>query len=359
MNCVFFVDIILNFISAYYDIDMNVIDDRKVVALDYLQGWFFIDFVSTIPFDLILMYSNVNSLARFSRLGKLYKLVRMLKMIRLLKIAKVRNKLMSNLTEMFRIGVGSERLIFLMIVFMLLIHVVACVWYLLKLLTFIYRIFIARFSDTSKINWIYVKGYDDMPNYELYITSFYFSVTTIVTVGYGDITAISVSEKIVCVFLMISGVIAFSYATGALSSIISNYDSTEAKLKEKMSTLNEIYHDYQIGNELFNKLVKTIRYDHSKKQKDVLQFMEELPHKLKLELAIMIHKKMYSNITFFNSKDKSFIAWIGSVIRPVNVQELEYIFKEGEAMIEMYFLVKGKVGYVLPRYSNRVYIEIE
>ena len=38
----------------------------------------------------------------------------------------------------------------------------------------------------------------------------------------------------------IIGVIAFSFATGALSSIISNYDSTEAKLKERIATLNQI-----------------------------------------------------------------------------------------------------------------------
>jgi hyperpolarization activated cyclic nucleotide-gated potassium channel 2 len=101
----------------------------------------------------------------------------------------------------------------------------------------IYRIFIAKFDEGSKENWIYSKDFVDMNEYDLYITSFYFSVTTIVTVGYGDITAISSTEKIVAVFLMIIGVIAFSFATGALSSIIANIDQSEAVLKEKMATL--------------------------------------------------------------------------------------------------------------------------
>jgi hypothetical protein len=52
--------------------------------------------------------------------------------------------------------------------------------------------------------------------------SLYFSGITFTTVGYGDITAISVIEKIVAVFLMITGVIAFSFATGTLASIIQN-----------------------------------------------------------------------------------------------------------------------------------------
>ena len=66
------------------------------------------------------------------------------------------------------------------------------------------------------------------------------------TVGYGDITAISSAEKIVNVLLMIIGVISFSFATGALSSIITSYDSTEAKLKEKMATLNDIKNEYKL-----------------------------------------------------------------------------------------------------------------
>jgi len=79
-----------------------------------------------------------------------------------------------------------------------------------------------------------------MDDYNLYVTSFYFSITTIVTVGYGDITPLNATEKIFACFLMIFGVIAFSFATGALSSIISNIDQSEALLKEKMTTLTEI-----------------------------------------------------------------------------------------------------------------------
>lgn len=147
------------------------------------------------------------------------------------------------------------------------------------------------------------------------MTSFYFSVTTIVTVGYGDITPCNTAEQIYTTCLMIAGVISFSFATGALSSIISNYDSYEAKLKEKIGTLNEIKNDYNISNDLYNKLIKTLRYDHSKKSKDAIQFMDELPHKLKLELAMSIYQKKFFNVKFFDKKEKSFIIWVGTAIR--------------------------------------------
>ncbi len=48
------------------------------------------------------------------------------------------------------------------------------------------------------------------------------------TVGYGDITAQSIPEKFVCIILMLIGVVAFSFATGSISSIITSQDTKDA-----------------------------------------------------------------------------------------------------------------------------------
>jgi uncharacterized membrane protein SpoIIM required for sporulation len=79
-----------------------------------------------------------------------------------------------------------------------------------------------------------------MENEDLYVTALYFTVTTIVTVGYGDISAYTETERIFCIFLMILGVFAFSFATGTLASIIATHDSKQGRLQEKMNVLNEI-----------------------------------------------------------------------------------------------------------------------
>ena len=81
---------------------------------------------------------------------------------------------------------------------------------------------------------------EDYGSADLYITAIYFTVTTIVTVGYGDIAAFSMAERIFCIILMLIGVVAFSYATGSLASMISNADSKEGMLREKMTTLQEL-----------------------------------------------------------------------------------------------------------------------
>jgi Ion channel len=106
------------------------------------------------------------------------------------------------------------------------------------------RIFIARLDDTDKNNWIYQTGYLELSNSQLYVTSIYFTITTLVTVGYGDITAYSMIERVMCSILMVLGVLSFSFASGALASIITSYDVSEAQLKEKIATLNEISNGY-------------------------------------------------------------------------------------------------------------------
>lgn len=61
---------------------------------------------------------------------------------------------------------------------------------------------------------------------DLYITSCYFVVTTMSTVGYGDISAGTRAERVFCTLLMFIGVVSFNFISGALASIISSYDST-------------------------------------------------------------------------------------------------------------------------------------
>ena len=59
---------------------------------------------------------------------------------------------------------------------------------------------------------------------ELLVTSAYFAITTLSTVGYGDMYPISEMEKITVVVIMLSGVAFFSYIMGNFIEIISNQE---------------------------------------------------------------------------------------------------------------------------------------
>ena len=196
---------------------------------------------------------DYNSLVRMTRIPKLYKLIKISRLVRMLKVVKDRNKLVKQLSEMLKIGVGVERLFFYFLIFFILCHCGACFW-----------ILSAKFNNLDPDTWIIKNEFENLSDFDLYISAFYFTVTTIITVGYGDILAFTTIEKSLCIIFMIIGVISFSFLVGSLSSILSNLDSSSAGLKERIATLNEINREYKLDPNLFLELRKAIKYDHSK-----------------------------------------------------------------------------------------------
>lgn len=72
-----------------------------------------------------------------------------------------------------------------------------------------------------------------------------------------------------------------------------------------------------------------------------------------------MHQDLVKTIKFFKHKSPHFIAFIMPFLRPVKSDQGQYIFKEGDPVDEIYFLSSGQAAYVLPNYSDAVYVIIE
>ena len=91
----FYFDFILNFNQAFVNNKYEIIDSRWEITLNYLKGWFSVDFVSIFPFEPVLMSGSANAdvslrkstkLVRMARLPRLMKLLKLLKLLRILKM---------------------------------------------------------------------------------------------------------------------------------------------------------------------------------------------------------------------------------------------------------------------------------
>ena len=94
MDIFFLIDIILNFRTGYYGLDGILVFSFGPIATRYLKSWFMVDFLSTVPIDLIVNYlidtENASSLKSF-KLARTFRLFRLLKLVRLLKLQKILN----------------------------------------------------------------------------------------------------------------------------------------------------------------------------------------------------------------------------------------------------------------------------
>lgn len=141
--------------------------------------------------------------------------------------------MISRFSEKLSLNSGLERLFIFSAAFGIFIHVMGCLYVLLADIE----------KDVVELTWIDQEELDFDETFsgrQLYILAIYFTVTTMTTVGYGDISATNTYERLFCIVLMFVGVSCFTFISGALSSILSNYDQSQAAYQEKLLHLNKL-----------------------------------------------------------------------------------------------------------------------
>lgn len=138
--------------------------------------------------------------------------------------------------------------------------------------------FMAKFNPELKDTWIVDAELTKLNTTQLYVAAIYFVVTTITTVGYGDISGQNMAERLFCSILMLIGVLSFSFSTGSLANMFSTRDRNKQDLNEKLNTLKEIETRYKLSPNLHEEILKMIRLEHQNTKIDISKFQEFLPY---------------------------------------------------------------------------------
>jgi voltage-gated potassium channel Kch len=278
---------------------------------------------------------NYGSLLRAARFKRLWRLARIAKLFRFIKIFK--NDQRKNIHLALRLSIQLERLIYFLLLIAFLIHLIACVW-----------LFIGNIDEYTE-NWITTFGFEDLSNVNQYIVAIYWSVTTLVTVGYGDIYPTNTVERIYCFVIMITGIMTYSYTISSISNIIASLDSRKALLTKKLNTLNMISRTHKLSHSFYTKLCYALEYEHRNHDKELESILMELPVGIKHELLQIIYEEKVCKNSFFKGKSLAFVAWVAPKLRPVLIHQNEFVYKENEFANEMYFILKGKLSFNLKR----------
>lgn len=65
---------------------------------------------------------------KISKFGRLFKIIKVTKLVRLIKIVKMNNSFFKIVALYLQVGVGFDRVFFLMFVLIILCHLIACLW---------------------------------------------------------------------------------------------------------------------------------------------------------------------------------------------------------------------------------------
>uniref|UniRef100_A0A3P8S4H5 Potassium voltage-gated channel, subfamily H (eag-related), member 3 n=1 Tax=Amphiprion percula TaxID=161767 RepID=A0A3P8S4H5_AMPPE len=191
--CVCVPDIVLNFRTTYVSTSGQVVYDARSICIHYVTSWLFVDLIAALPFDLLYAF---NISVNFG--------VHLLKTVRLLRLLRLLQKL-DRYSQY-----SAVVLTLLMSTFALLAHWMACVWY-----------FIGRSEIES--SWLHelakrlgtprartptgsgttLSGGPSVRS--SYVTSLYFALSSLTSVGFGNVSANTDSEKIFSICTMLIG----------------------------------------------------------------------------------------------------------------------------------------------------------
>ncbi|KAJ8273871.1 hypothetical protein GJAV_G00106440 [Gymnothorax javanicus] len=197
VEILFIIDIVFSFRTTYVSKSGQVIFEARLICVHYTTTWFIVDLVAALPFDLLLAF-KVSVLS----------VVHLLKTVRLLRLLRL-------LQKMDRYSHHSTVVLtLLMSMFALLAHWMACIWYVIG------KKEIELNAKNWDIGWLPELGKrlqsphggiaggngSVVPSLRsVYIASLYFTLSSLTSVGFGNVSANTDAEKIFSICIMLIG----------------------------------------------------------------------------------------------------------------------------------------------------------
>ena len=410
IDFIFIIDIVFSFFTAYFDKRGDEIQDLLMIRKKYFSEWFVIDFVAAFPFEAIAIMSNLNlnvsilnlfKIPRLLRLGRLMKKLDQLAGANAFRIVKllcgfalfthwiacvwyfigrfqdegniwtgsvwlVRQNLCQtvkgpgNWVDDMYVSVGAEEVGTKHLVD----GVVACIdiddndnkmWRVDDFMI------LANSTTCLKANQSLIETPDfcnegiatitpDATPFTKYIASFYWALTTLTTVGYGDIQPQTNTERAFVVFVMLGGALMYASIFGNVAVLIQTFDAANARYKEKLDQLKEFATYYDLDEKLHAKLVKYIqKHQHVTNGLDCESFLESFPVSVRGDVAVAMREKFVSEVKKSNAymakpEFEVFLKAMLAKMRPQICLKYDYILRKGEVGKEMYFIARGCVG---------------
>ncbi|KDO26603.1 hypothetical protein SPRG_08007 [Saprolegnia parasitica CBS 223.65] len=341
VDSIFGVDIVLNFRTGYLDDESRLVMDAQKIARRYLRFWFWTDVVSTFPIGAVadamspsaaqLNATTVSSFQNF-KLIRFVRLARLLKLMRLLKL----NRSVSSVENVLDLSPAAIRLMKLFVHVCFIAHLSACVFFFIGQLS--QQIYGACWIGPALWN---------APTLDKYITSLYFSFTTMATVGYGDILPVTPLEVIYVTFYMLLGASIFGYIIGSMSTLVDQMQTKGILAKEKMDRVKEYMKERNLPKPLRVRIRKHFEFYLAQKEISAdSDLVHELSDDLRTQLVIHLNKDVVAKIPFFANQDDACISYLMGILSQECFTPGEFVFR-GEFGRHMYFLVKGTVEVVI------------
>ncbi|XP_071241301.1 voltage-gated delayed rectifier potassium channel KCNH4-like isoform X1 [Salvelinus alpinus] len=332
VEMLFILDIILNFRTTFVSQSGQVVYDARSIYLHYCGTWFFIDLIAALPFDLLYAFNiTVTSL------------VHLLKTVRLLRLLRLLQKL-DRYSQY-----SAVVLTLLMSVFALLAHWMACVWYVIGRKEI-------ESSDpvTWDIGWLqelgkrletpYVNstmGGPSMPS--AYIASLYFTLSSLTSVGFGNVCANTDAEKIFSICIMLMGALMHAVVFGNVTAIIQRMYSRRSLYHTRMKDIKDFIRVHRLPQLLKQRMLEYFQTTWSVNNGiNANELLHDFPDELRADIAMHLNKDILQ-LPVFERASRGCLRSLSLHIKTSFCAPGEYLIRQGDALQANYFVCSGSL----------------
>ena len=333
----YIIDFCLGFFITYYSKEDLLISKLNFLIYNYFSTWFLLDLLEAIPVNLILYYKlpkNNHYSQSYNNPISLYYLLTLIQKFKIFKILSENNNIMIFLNKFEHFTFYSSVYISLL-GFFLILHNISCIY-----------IFLGKFTYP---NWIVHLGLEQDNFIEIYIYALYYIISTVTTVGYGDVSTYTCLERFFGIFILIVGIMGYSLALTSVSGYINKMNSKAENYQENIRFLENLKeNNIYFSQELYNKIIRYLKYSHNKYD-DINLIVENLPFSLRNALLLKMYNPVVKNFIFFKKiSNTDFIIQILLKFKPILSMKNDIILKDGEFQEEVIFIKNGRLSLVVP-----------
>ena len=337
----FLLDILVNFHTAYY-FDGNIVFESKSIALNYLRTWFFFDLLASFPYQLVagLMEEPVfspdgNIINPFKSPKFLIKFMGILQLIRVFKLRILLAKFETHL-ELNRLLNGIFRLVKLFTMVSFIAHWCACGWHFLAV-------------DLENGDWLTRVGLEGATIEDRYIVSLYFCLTTLLTVGFGDILPQTSMERVYTILIMLIGGCVFGYVMNSIAVIIYSLEDEKTKVRNKITSLCKYMQKEGLAKDVQHDIKKYLEFlvegSHAMKQSDK-EMLDMLSQDLRGRFYEQMNGKLlYGSKLLANNFTKRFLYTISAAIGERTYTPHEKVFDHLDTEYSVFYILRGCIEF--------------
>ncbi|XP_076751204.1 potassium voltage-gated channel seizure isoform X3 [Xylocopa sonorina] len=332
VDVTFIVDIIINFRTTFVNSNDEVVSHPGKIAVHYLKGWFIIDLVAAIPFDLFLVGSHTDETTT---------LIGLLKTARLLRLVRVARKI-DRYSEY-----GAAVLLLLMGTFALSAHWMACIWYAIGNAE--------RPTLKSKVGWLDILANDTHQFYfhnntggpsikSRYITALYFTFSSLTSVGFGNVAPNTDTEKIFTIIVMLIGSLMYASIFGNVSAIIQRLYSGTARYHTQMLRVREFIRFHQIPNPLRQRLEEYFQHAWTYTNGiDMNSVLKGFPECLQADICLHLNRNLLNNCRAFEGASPGCLRALSLKFKTTHAPPGDTLVHRGDVLTSLYFISRGSI----------------